>query len=411
MTRQVEIEETYFNAGMWYYRIRALPIKVLKQEYGPQVAKLLQLFESYSRLKWEEPSLVQWDFKQFKKEMQVAGLKRYAKVYRGMYGLPVIFPISRFFYDAFSSYPNLNVVYGERGSGKTIFGWVTAYEVWKRNKDKYDDFQIYVYGDVDGITEELKKHAPDTEFRKALIFVRDYTAPEPESNIGKFILYNELDETLMSSNALAREQQAINKMIFRSRHYQYWMFYNVIRYKSIMKTVRITSSFQSFKPLSQKLLEEVVENAFPRAYRNIMLQALGEISYKQALVSIPLYRADKMGLDNLGSRQFISIVPVDAPRWLLKAASKAKKMYNVGGEYIRQQEQEMVKIAAEKYLKGVGLREIAQVMQGEYGFKKSRSWWHEKLVEYFMTQGYEFTRLDEVRNHVEVSSVRKEVFG
>ncbi len=411
MPQKVLVDDNVFFAGLWYYQVRALPIYPIQKEYGKKVAKLLRTLEIYARLKWKDPRMVQWDTHDFKKQMQRYGLNRVAKVYRGNFGLPVIIPRSHFFYDAFSSYPNLNSVYGDRGSGKTFFAWLTAWEVYKRNKDKFDEFQIYVYGDVDGLTKEIMKYHPDPDFRKKLIMMEDYEAPEPEQNIGKFIIYNELDEALMSGNALKKEAQAINMMIFRSRHYQYWLFYNVIRFKSILKVVRISSSFESIKPLSQNLLEEVVNEGFPKYFRSVILQAASDLSYKEALVSIPLYRADKMGLKNMGSRQTFINTPVDAPEWLINAAKHATKNYNVGSKAMQEKVKEMVEIAAEKFLEGTSLNRIVENMEVKYNFKMSYTWWRSQLRAYFLKKGYKFESLKEVQDHARMDRLSKEILG
>ncbi len=411
MTRRVEYDESFFSTGLWYYYIRALPLKALKEEYNKDTIKKIKLFELLARMKWKTPDLVQWSVDDFRTEIRYQGLNNVLRVYRGRFGLPVIVPISNFFYRAFGSYPNLNTVYGERGSGKTIFGWITAYKVWQMNKDKFDEFKIYVYGDVDGLTEAIKKKAPP-EFAKTLIKMEDYEPVEAEKRVGKFILFNELDKAILSgTNNLSKEKVAVDMMMFRSRHYQYWMFYNVIRYKSIQKTVRMTSSFQSIKPLSQKLMEEVVEEAFPAPYRNVVLQILGSLKYTEALTSIPLYRSDWMGIGNLGSKQTIMITPVIAPDWLIEATKIAVKDYSVGSEAMEKKVNEMVEIAAKKFLEGMSLNKVVEMMYGKYKFKMSYTWWRGKIREYFVEKGYEFENLKELQENERVRRISEKVVG
>lgn len=408
-----DIEESRYYSGLWYYGIRIFPPEIIAEDYGPLAAELLRRFELFTRMRWKNPDSMLWNTDDFRMQIMARGLEKIVRVYRGAYGMPVLIPILSFFYRALAAYPNLNTVYGERGSGKTIFAWVTAYLTFKMNKEKYDDFQIYVYGDVDGLTHEVMRRVPDTKFRKALIYMDDYEAPEPEEHVGKFILYNELDETLMSGNTLQKEQQEVSKMLFRSRHYMYWMFYNVIRYKSIMKTVRITSSFQSYKPLSMKLMEEVVEEAFPRPYKLVVLQALGDLEFTQALTSIPMYRADMMGMKRtFGSKHMVTITPIFAPKWLLDAAKHAKKNYEVGSDMAKKKEQKMVEIAVKMFIdEGKTLNKVVEIMEVKYKFKRGYTWWRNRIRAYLVEQGYEFENLREVQEHVRLDRISKEIIG
>ena len=407
MVQKNYLENSVFISGLWYYQVRALPIKPLIKEYGKRDALLLKMFEMLARLKWKNPMQVLWDVDDFRVMMRKYGLAHIANVYRGNFGLPVIIPRTRFFYDAFSTYPNLNAVYGDRGAGKTIFAWITANEVYLRNKDRYDEFKIIVYGDIDGLAKEIQKYHPDPQFRKSIVMMDDYDAQEAEKGVGKFIIYNELDESLMSQATLTREGKALQLMIFRSRHYQYWMFYNIIRMMNVQKTIRITSSFQSYKPMSINLLGEILDKGMRKEFRSVLLQALSRLKFNEALVSIPLYRADKMGLKNIGSRQMFSITPVDAPEWLLKATQTAEKNFDVGSIAQHKKEKKMIEIGAEWYLEQMSVSNISMKMESMYGFGRSREWWRNKLMDFFGEMGY--SNLNEVKKDVILGRISPEV--
>ncbi len=397
MPQSAYTEFSWHMAGLWYYHMRTLPLKQIAKERGDLAAKLLKKFELYARLKWKNPQSIGWGTDEFRKQMARYRLNRIAEVYQGYYNLPVIIPRTLFFYDAFAAYPNLNTVYGERGAGKTFFAWRTAWEVYKRNHDKYDEFQIIVFGDIDGLTREIQKYHPDPHFRKSLIMMEDYDAPEPEKGIAKFIIYNELDKAVLSDSMLTKEGKAIERMVWRSRHYQYWMVYNIIRMKRIQKTVRESSSFESFKNLSRNLLEEVTEHIV-KYYRPVFLEAQGKLRLKEALTFIPLYRADKMKMRQVGSKDAITITPIKAPDWLLKALETAEKNLEVGSTYMERKERELIEKAAELYLEGNTLRVLSIIMKRDYGFERSHAWWRDKLLDYFATMGY--NTLQEVKNDV-----------
>ncbi len=408
MPQRDYLDNSLFFYGMWYYRVRALPIKPLIKEYGEKKAKLLRQLELYARMKWKNPNALQWDIDNFRHQLHKFGLSNIARVYRGNYNLPLIIPVTNFFYDAFSAFPNLNTVYGDRGAGKTIFAWVTAWEVFKRNRNKFDEFQILVYGDVDGLAKEIKKYHPDSAFRKAIIVVEDYEAPEPEPRVGKFILYNELDKPIMSGSSNSQESKTLKVILFRSRHYQFWMFYNVIRIMSVEKTIRISSSFQSFKPLSFYLLGEILEKGVPAVFRSLYIQALSGLNFKEAFTVIPLYRPDKFGLPNMGSRQAFTITPINAPDWLIKATETAEENLETGSITMMKKEKEMVEKAAELYLEGHSLRKIATMMKKQYNFDKNYVWYSDALTTYFSKFGY--LSLSEVKEDVKMGRVPEEVY-
>ncbi len=407
MPQKAYTDFTYHMAGLWYYHLRTLPLKAIAEERGILATRLLKQFELYARLKWKDPNAMKWNVAEFKKQMSRYGLNKIAEVYQGYYNLPVIIPKTLFFFGAFSSYPNLNTVYGERGSGKTIFAWRTAWEVFKRNRDKFDEFQIIVYGDIDGLTKEIQKYHPDPQFRKSLIMMMDYEAPEPEKHIGKFIIYNELDKSIMSDSILSKEGKAIEIMVYRSRHYMYWMTYNIIRIMRIQKTIRMSSSFQSFKNLTRNLLEEVSEKGITKYYRPIFLEAQGNLRLRESLTFIPLYRADKMNMQEMGSKDAIVITPVKAPDWILKALETAEKNLEVGSIAMEKKEKELVLKAVEMYLQGENLRMISIIMKRDFGYDRTSEWWRRKLLDYFAELGY--NSLQEVKRDVMLGRISPEV--
>ena len=407
MPQSAYMDYSWHMAGLWYYHMRTLPLKQIAKERGKLAAELLKRFEIYARLKWKNPSGIAWSADDFQKQMARYRLNRIAEVYHGFYNLPIIVPRTLFFYNAFSAYPNLNTVYGERGAGKTFFAWRTAWETYKRNHDKYDEFQIIVFGDIDGLTKEIQKYHPDPHFRKSLIMMEDYEEIIPEKHIAKFIIYNELDDPVMSESSLSKEGRIIKKMIWRSRHYEYWMIYNIIRIMSVQKTIRMSASFQSFKNLSRNLLEEVVEKGINKYLRPVFLEAEGNLRLRESLTFIPLYRADKMKMRQLGSKDAFTITPIKPPEWLLKALETAEKNFDVGSTYMQKKEKELVQKAAELYLEGNTLRVIAIVMKRDYGYDRSHSWWRDRLMDYFAEMGY--NTLQEVKNDVLLGRISPQV--
>ncbi|MFP3257382.1 MAG: hypothetical protein RXO36_06245 [Candidatus Nanopusillus acidilobi] len=260
----------------------------------------------------------------------------------GKYG--VIIPYSNSVEKVFGDEPNTMAIYGERSAGKTVASWTFAFNLyWRLGTNT----EIHVYGDIDGISNSIKKSKFPPQFKPfqdAIIEHDDYNLPPINPQIKKIIIFNELGEELLSKNAMTNLNKAMNMLFFRIRHQNEWVISNIIRPASFEATLRDTSMIKVIKPMYGELMANI-EQYFPSEWKNIIRYA-SKITKKEGIVIYPLM--------NYGGGMAIELYRVNPPRFLLSAIENAQKNTEL-----------MVKLSQLKTLKeDKEKKEIQQKKQG-----------------------------------------------
>lgn len=264
----------------------------------------------------------------------------------------IIIPTSRSeLMRAFLKYPQLLAIIGNRHSGKTITSWTISLKALEHIKDA----KLYVYGDVDGLGEQVMKMRPELEDR--IIVREDYRLP-PLDGKKKIILYNELASPLLSKKSRSNENVELNLQALRSRHLNTWIIYNVIRSGSLESTLRDTADIKMFRWTTSELLANSMQY-LPKGWQEI-LKTCVKLNINEGLVFAPV--------PGKGTKIFIH--HTDPPEWLLEAARRAKENTRLM----------MVKSERERYIldrigelhqKELSTKEIQLILQRE-GIKLSK---------------------------------------
>jgi hypothetical protein len=246
---------------------------------------------------------------------------------------------------AFLMYPQLIALIGNRHAGKTITAWTIALEALQ----KKPEMRLYVYGDVDGLGEQVMKMRPELEDR--IIVKEDYRLP-PLDGREKIVIYNELSESLISKRALSSANLELNLQALRSRHLNTWVIYNVIRFSSLESVLRETADIKMFKWLSPELVNNAMMN-LPKGWAEI-LKVTTKLSRNEGLVIAPVQ----------GKGVKIFLHETNPPAWLLEAHRRAKKdskLMMVKSERKRY----VLQRIGELYEKGLSTKEIKMILENE----------------------------------------------
>ena len=219
----------------------------------------------------------------------------------------VIVPISKNeLMRAFLQYPQIIAIIGNRHAGKTVTSWTIAIQAMQ----KLPDATLYVYGDVDGIGEQVMKLKP--ELGERIILKESYNLP-PLDGKRKIVLYNELASPLLSKKAISNENVELNLQALRSRHLNTWIIYNVIRSGLLESTLRETADIKIFKWTTSELLENAMRY-MPKGYSEL-LKICVKLNRNEGLVFAPV--------EGEGTKIFIH--HTNPPEWLLMAHRRAKE--------------------------------------------------------------------------------------
>ena len=246
---------------------------------------------------------------------------------------------------AYLKYPQLLAIIGNRHSGKTITSWTISLEAL----EKMPDATLYVYGDVDGLGEQVIKMKP--ELGERIIIREDYRLP-PLDGKKKIVLYNELAAPLLSKKSNSNENVELNLQALRSRHLKVWIIYNVIRSGSLESTLRDTADIKMFRWTTSELLANSMQY-LPKGWQEV-LKICVKLSINEGLVFAPV--------PGKGTKIFIH--QTNPPQWLLEAAERAKentRLMMVKSE----RERYILEKIAELYEKGLGPAEIQQILAKE----------------------------------------------
>ena len=206
----------------------------------------------------------------------------------------------------FLSYPQLTAILGNRYAGKTITSWTITLKTLEQKEDTF----MYVYGDVDGIAEQVMNMRPDLSDR--IIVKENYQLP-PKDDKEKIVLYNELSKEIMGKRAMAEPNLEAALQAFRNRHLKAWVVYNVIRYKSLESELRETADIKNIKWLSPELLESTAK-LLPKAYGELLKLSI-TLNQNENLVIAPV----------LGKGVLIFLHDTNPPKWLLEAHKRAEE--------------------------------------------------------------------------------------
>ena len=203
---------------------------------------------------------------------------------------------------AFLKYPQLLAIVGNRHSGKTITSWTIALQAL----EKMPDATLYVYGDVDGLGEQVIKIKPELEDR--IIIREDYRLP-PLDGKRKIVLYNELASPLLAKKSRSNENVELNLQALRSRHLNTWIIYNVIRSGSLESTLRDTADIKMFRWTTAELLANTMKY-LPHGWQEV-LKVCVKLNINEGLVFAPV--------PGKGTKIFMHLT--NPPQWLLEAVS------------------------------------------------------------------------------------------
>ncbi len=245
----------------------------------------------------------------------------------------------------FMAYPQLMAIIGNRHAGKTITSWTIALDFLERKENA----KLYIYGDVDGLGEQIIKERPDLDER--IIIKKDYSLP-PKDGKDKIVVYNEIGESLISKRALSTSNLEANLQAFRSRHLRTWVIYNVIRLSSLEGVLRETADIKMFKWLSPELISNAMMN-LPKAWGEL-LKITASLNINENLVIAPVQ----------GKGVKIFLHETNPPVWLLEAHRKAKK--NTALMMIKsERERYIVQRCGELSEKGLTASEIQRILERE----------------------------------------------
>ncbi|AGB04081.1 hypothetical protein AciM339_0216 [Aciduliprofundum sp. MAR08-339] len=246
---------------------------------------------------------------------------------------------------AFLKYPQLLAIIGNRHSGKTITAWTLSLQAL----EKMPDAMMYVYGDVDGLGEQIIKMKPELGER---IIIKKYYSLPPLDGRKKIVLYNELAPALMSKKALSNANVEMNLQALRSRHLSTWVIYNVIRTGSLESTLRDTADIKMFRWTTAELLANTMQY-LPKGWQEI-LKICTSLNINEGLVFAPV--------PGKGTKIFIH--ETNPPQWLLEAAKRAKEdtlLMMVKSE----KERYILERIGRLYEKGLGTKEIKLILERE----------------------------------------------
>jgi len=221
----------------------------------------------------------------------------------------VVIPRSRYFYKEYFKYPNLVLFIGNRHSGKTIAGWDLALKFL----EEYPEGEIWVYGDVDGIGERLIDMGVVPEEK---LFIKFNFRLPPIDLKRRILFFNELSEEIMSGSG-GGLMDKIKIRVFRSRHNNSWVIFNVIRYQDLQATLRDSSDYKIYKWTTAELLSGILD-ALPLAYKEIV-KISPSMKVNEGLASLPIK----------GEGVYFHILPIDPDPRLLEAGETAKKNIEV----------------------------------------------------------------------------------
>ncbi len=257
----------------------------------------------------------------------------------------VIIPRSRYLLNIFTAYPQLLAILGNRHSGKTITAWTIALQVL----EKIDDITLWVYGDVDGLGEEIIRTRSELEDR--IIVKNDYTLP-PKDGKKRIIIYNELAPALLGKRAMSGENVELNLQALRSRHMNTWVIYNVIRAGSFEAVLRETADIKMIKWMSPELLQNAMQY-FPHGIRDVIKNSVS-LTENEGIVLAPVK----------GKGFMIFLHETNPPQWLLEAHKRAKKnsrLMMVKSE----RERYVLQRIGELYEKGLSTKAIKLILEKE----------------------------------------------
>jgi len=246
--------------------------------------------------------------------------------------------------NSFLKYPQLLAIVGNRHSGKTITAWTIALQALEKI-----NATLYVYGDVDGIAQQIIDMRPELENK--IVIREDYRLP-PLDGKKKIVLYNELAPALLSKRALSTANVEINLQALRSRHLQTWTIYNVIRFTSLESVLRETADIKMFRWTTAELLQNTMQYV-PKAWQEI-LKICVKLDINEGLVFAPVPKK--------GTKIFIH--ETNPPQWLLEAHKRAKKnsrLMMVKSE----RERYILERIGELYEKGLSTKEIKLILEKE----------------------------------------------
>ncbi len=335
---------TYISQKMREYDFYLREVRLLPEDINPEIKKMILLIEEgYRRGDIDRRKAVIFGtlFKKLGYKYRVISDKHI-----------VIIPSSKTeLMNVFGAYPQLVAIIGNRHAGKTITSWMLAIEFLK----KYEDAMLYVYGDVDGLGEQIIKEKPEWEER--IIIKQNYTLP-PKDGRKKLVLYNELSPEIISKRALSTSNLEANLQAFRSRHLNTWVIYNVIRFSSLESVLRETADIKMFKWLSPELINNAIMH-IPKAWGEL-LKITATLNINESLVMAPV--------QGKGVKIFLHLT--NPPRWLLEAHRRAKK--NTKLMMLKdERERYLLERIAQLYEKGLGPAEIQQILAKE-GIKLSK---------------------------------------
>ena len=246
---------------------------------------------------------------------------------------------------AFLKYPQLLAIIGNRHSGKTITSWTISLEAL----EKMPDATLYVYGDVDGLGEQIIKMKP--ELGERIIIREDYRLP-PLDGKRKIVLYNELASPLLAKMSRSNENVELNLQALRSRHLNTWIIYNVIRSGSLESTLRDTADIKMFRWTTSELLANSMKY-LPKGWQEV-LKICVKLNINEGLVFAPV--------PGKGTKIFIH--ETNPPAWLLMAARRAKE--NTHLMMVKSERKRYIlERIAQLYERGLGPKEIRVLLQNE----------------------------------------------
>ena len=359
---------TYFSQKMREYDFFLREVRILPHDLDPFIRRvIIQVEEGYRRGELDRRKAVVWGAlfsKKFGYKYRIISDKHLVIVPRSRDELMKIF----------MSYPQLMAIIGNRHAGKTITSWTIALKFLEKKKD----IKLYIYGDVDGIGEQIKKERP--ELKERIIIREDYRLP-PNDGKDKIVIYNELSTPLISKRALSTSNLEANLQAFRSRHLRTWVIYNVIRFSSLESVLRETADIKLFKWLSPELLNNAIMN-LPKAWGEL-LKIAATLGINENMVMAPV--------QGKGVKIFLHLT--NPPQWLLEAHRKAKentRLMMVKSE----KERYILERIGELHEKGLGAEEIRLIFEKE-GIKLSKRSIQMKIRKWKMLVGYEEDKKNE----------------
>ncbi len=245
---------------------------------------------------------------------------------------------------SFMQYPQLMAIIGNRHAGKTITSWVIALQFL----EKKPNAELYVYGDVDGLGNQILREK--NELNERIIIKEIYTLP-PQDGKEKIVIYNELSEQIISKRALSSSNLEANLQAFRSRHLKTWVIYNVIRFSSLESVLRETADIKVFKWLSPELIANAIQH-LPRAWGEL-LKITSTLDINEGLVFAPV--------QGRGVKIFLHLT--DPSPWLLEMHEKAKK--NTRLMMVKSEKERYILERIAKLYEKHGPKEIRLILENE----------------------------------------------